>query len=265
MFTYARFSSKEKPGYEVSSAGDNRFSALNAVLEDGRSIEMHYQLDVKGYSPGGTDWKLGKGKPGLNPQTDLWSEYLKLWWRWCKFNPKMLEFLREIVEKENGGLLTDKFASTDISQARALAEILNTPISKLVIVPTSFNEKIPSKIERYLSQNHPSILEQYSTHMGLSRAQSNDWSTDQTRMTWTRIWSSRSVEELLLFWPCLQVDLFEKVWKFRVNELLLEKLKWYPDIPIVVLSPSPGKTVGPIRQIYPYLQENNRTPQYQFV
>jgi hypothetical protein len=34
-------------GYEVSSVGDWRFSAFNAILEDGRSIECHYQCCVK--------------------------------------------------------------------------------------------------------------------------------------------------------------------------------------------------------------------------
>ena len=39
-----------KGGYEVSTAGDWRFSALTARLDDGRTIEMHYQCDVKGIS-----------------------------------------------------------------------------------------------------------------------------------------------------------------------------------------------------------------------
>ncbi len=29
-------------GYEVSSAGDKRFSTFNAILDDGRSIECWY-------------------------------------------------------------------------------------------------------------------------------------------------------------------------------------------------------------------------------
>lgn len=33
-------------GYEVSTKGDPRFSAFNALLADGRSIEQHYQCDV---------------------------------------------------------------------------------------------------------------------------------------------------------------------------------------------------------------------------
>ena len=34
-------------GYEVSSKGDKRFSAFNAYLPDGRSIEQVYQCDIK--------------------------------------------------------------------------------------------------------------------------------------------------------------------------------------------------------------------------
>lgn len=59
MYTWQRYR-----GYEVSSKGDKRFSAFNAILSDGRSIEQHYQCDVKGYNIGGTNmgddhFKLG--------------------------------------------------------------------------------------------------------------------------------------------------------------------------------------------------------------
>jgi hypothetical protein len=49
-------------GYECSSSGDRRFSALSARLRDGRTIEEAYQLDLKGYRKYGNDWRLGKGK-----------------------------------------------------------------------------------------------------------------------------------------------------------------------------------------------------------
>lgn len=58
-------------GYEVSTYGDVRFSALNAKLSDGRSIEEAYQLDVKGYRCLGSDWRLGKGKAPLIPTNEL--------------------------------------------------------------------------------------------------------------------------------------------------------------------------------------------------
>ena len=64
-------------GYECSTRGDRRFSAFTALLHDGRTIEQHYQCDIKGYQPGGRNWRLGKGKPPIR-QTDLWEEYLSM-------------------------------------------------------------------------------------------------------------------------------------------------------------------------------------------
>lgn len=111
-------------GYEVSTQGDRRFSALVATLEDGRSIEQHYQCDCKQYSPGGTDWRLGKGRPGLDPSIDLWEAYLELWRMWaCNHVPLLQELLIALVPCK--GCLSDSFARTPINQARALAIILN--------------------------------------------------------------------------------------------------------------------------------------------
>jgi len=108
-------------GYECSSKGDNRFSALFARLPDGRTIEEHYQCDVKGYNPGGTNWREYKGLPPLDTEADLWEEYLSLWRIWAELNHPLIRELRE----KCGGVLSDMFANTDISQARALAQIIN--------------------------------------------------------------------------------------------------------------------------------------------
>lgn len=114
-------------GYEVSSAGDKRFSALYARLLDGRTIEEAYQLDVKGYrAAGATSWRAGKGKPALatlNPD-QLWLQYLALWQQWACENPALIADLRV---QSDGRPLTDRFASSPISQARALASILAAP------------------------------------------------------------------------------------------------------------------------------------------
>lgn len=93
-------------------------------MPDGRSIECHYQCDIKGYDPGGTNWKAGKGKPPLNTDIDLWVAYKGLWKVWATNNPKLM---KELANGANGKdyYLSDVFASTDISQARALAELLN--------------------------------------------------------------------------------------------------------------------------------------------
>ncbi len=118
-FTWSRYG-----GYECSTRGDKRFSAFCALLSDGRSIEAHYQCDVKGYQPGGDNWRLGKGKPSLNKSKDLWLEYLKLWIEWAKMNPDLIDILHE-KSKDFNYTLSDCFASGQINQARALSVILN--------------------------------------------------------------------------------------------------------------------------------------------
>lgn len=114
---------RRERGYEVSTLGDRRFSAFNAKMQDGRSIEVHYQCDVKGYQPGGHNWRLGKGKPPLNPQTDLWQEYLSLWRSWASLNPSLMQELKSMAAAHNY-TLKDTFASSQVNQARALAVIL---------------------------------------------------------------------------------------------------------------------------------------------
>lgn len=111
-------------GYECSSQGDRRFSAFYARLNDGRTIEQHYQCDVKAYDPGGTNWKLGKGRPPRDRSVDLWKEYLALWKAWAEMNIDLMRELRGHAERL-GGKLSDKFGTTPVNQAHALAEILN--------------------------------------------------------------------------------------------------------------------------------------------
>jgi hypothetical protein len=53
--------------------------------------------------------------------------YLPLWQEWAKQNPELIEELRT---KAAGKTLTDQFANTRVSQARALADILNSTNTK---------------------------------------------------------------------------------------------------------------------------------------
>lgn len=123
VYTWQRFG-----GYEVSTGGDKRFSAFNALLPDGRSIEEVYQCDIKGYDPGGTNWRLGKGKPPLDTNVDLFKEYVNLWRLWANNN---LELMRELYKKSSHvGILSDRFATTPINQAHALSVILNELIQR---------------------------------------------------------------------------------------------------------------------------------------
>jgi hypothetical protein len=121
-------------GYEVSSIGDKRFSALYARLDDGRTIEEWYQCDerspsgypLKGYDPGGTNWRLGKGKPPKHPVApdQLFLGYLDLWDAWAANNmPLMYELYQYALMNE--GCLKDTFATTPTNQAHALSILLN--------------------------------------------------------------------------------------------------------------------------------------------
>jgi len=116
-YNWGRF---HRPGYEVSSKGDKRFSAFFARLHDGKSIEYHYQVSVKGYP----SISEGKGKPPLDPSVDLWEEYLKLWKEWAKQNPELIDELK-LVLPQFDYTLTDMFATSKVNQARALVTILN--------------------------------------------------------------------------------------------------------------------------------------------
>lgn len=120
------WSRKAARGYEVSSRGDARFSAFTALMPDGRTIEQWYQCDIKGYEPGGSNWRLGKGKPSLinYPGDHQWLMYLSLWRLWTIRNGALITELHARVS-EHDNMLTDCFASTSINQARALATILN--------------------------------------------------------------------------------------------------------------------------------------------
>ena len=125
--------------YEVSTAGDKRFSALNATFAEGtiidgidvsgKTIEYVYQNIIK---------KSGKGKApakdsilnldGKNLTKEELEDfsyhkgYLPLWQEWAKQNPALIS---ELKAKSVGKTLTDKFARTKVNQARALTDILN--------------------------------------------------------------------------------------------------------------------------------------------
>ncbi|WP_049858581.1 hypothetical protein [Gloeothece citriformis] len=147
-YNWSRYPQPGQAAYEVSSQGDKRFSALVARLDDGRTIEEAYQLDVKGYrsSPSDKDWHKGKGKSPLNgkSQDELSNEYKALWEQWAKENPHLMI---ELANTTKGKILTDKFATSDISQARALAEILgeNPQYTNIVLgnKPNDVNLLVP--------------------------------------------------------------------------------------------------------------------------
>lgn len=125
--------------YEVSSQGDRRFSALNARFKEGTiidgvdvsgmTIETVYQEVIKKSGKNkapAKDSKLfreGNFTREENEDFSYTEGYLPLWQEWARQNPQLIEELRE---KSKGKTLTDTYAKTRVSQARALADILNS-------------------------------------------------------------------------------------------------------------------------------------------
>lgn len=72
------------------------------------------------------DWRVGKGKPPVGDWQgdELYLAYRGLWEQWAQENPDLMRELRSLMETHHY-LLSDRFATTPISQARALSDLLN--------------------------------------------------------------------------------------------------------------------------------------------
>ena len=116
-YTWSRFG-----GYECSSKGDKRFSAFYARLNNGLSIEHHFQCFIKGY-PSIED---GKGKPPLvdRPIEESYRLYKELWRQYLDSKPWLWIELKNNVEKCSN-TVSDMFGTSEINQARALCDLLN--------------------------------------------------------------------------------------------------------------------------------------------
>ena len=112
----AGWSRRVGAGYEVSSKGDKRFSALYARLADGRTIEDAW-AQAKGYP----DRYAAKGRPAKDPDFDYQGVYRGLWFQWANENPALMA---DLAVKSAGVPLVDRFAKTDNNQAWALSELL---------------------------------------------------------------------------------------------------------------------------------------------
>ena len=148
-----QMTSTEQKFYEVSSAGDKRFSALYATFKPGtnifgqdvsnRTIESVYQHGVKqGDWITNNNYKTGRPMSKAiitgNTEDDSYAQgYLPLWQEWAKQNPDLIEDLRT---KSKGMQLNDKFARTRVSQARALTDILNTVPSNEQLLRALFSK-----------------------------------------------------------------------------------------------------------------------------
>lgn len=167
---WARYSNN---GYEVSTKGDSRFSALNAKFKQGTiidgidvsgmTIEAVYQSVIKKSKKGQPPARSSKlFKPELKTKQEQedfsYNEgYLPLWQEWAKQNTELIEELRE---KSKGKVLTDRFANTRVSQARALSDILQQTV----------HTNIQSKKTEPTSQ-----IEYVSTNENWSEEQIKDW------------------------------------------------------------------------------------------
>lgn len=178
--TWARNSAN---GYEVSTRGDKRFSALVATFAPGtiiggvdvggKTIEDVYQTVIKksrkGQAPAqdsvlNTDSPdffnrltedqylslpmdlvdvLLNGTPSRENVEDVsyYIGYKPLWQEWANQNP---DLMAELKSKAAGRTLTDQFASTRVSQARALSEILNSMAETQPVVQQSNAFNAPS-------------------------------------------------------------------------------------------------------------------------
>ena len=167
-YGWARYSSNN---YEVSSAGDIRFSAKYAKFKEGTviegvdvggyTIEQVYQTLIKQGKLRKSDAKTGRpSNPKLLDPTltdDASREdlsysvgYLPLWRTWAEQNP---ELISELKEKAKGKILTDQFAKSRVSQARALAQILNELSSNQPVQLSLFSGLIQPSTEFYNRQS----------------------------------------------------------------------------------------------------------------
>jgi hypothetical protein len=153
---------KHSQGFELSTLATNplgkKFSALNAKLKDGRTIEEAYQLDIKGYrkvlnelldkgeryytATNGKRYDLmdkrstvmvGKGKLPLNKMTqeESYKAYVNLWMQFAIENP---DLIKQLFREAKSRILTDAFAGTDINQARAISDVMNEIINNPSII-----------------------------------------------------------------------------------------------------------------------------------
>jgi hypothetical protein len=118
-----------------SNVANEPLSALRMKLNDGRTIEEAYQLDVKGYREAAMSspqwrnqpwkrWMEGKGKPTLNGQTleQLKTEYKNLWQSWFNENPDQLNLAGKAIGNKP---INDVYARPGaVSQSEAIHEIL---------------------------------------------------------------------------------------------------------------------------------------------
>jgi hypothetical protein len=147
--------------FEVSSAGDKRFSAYYAKLAKGTTV---YGKDVGGMSIENAYQKVMKGSSkkqgaaagsviqnlidkGMDSDEAYYGAYKALWQEWVNQNPKLADELKSLA---NGKELHDRYATTSNNQARALGEILDLSYSKV-----GKEDLRPAKVAAFEDQKTP--------------------------------------------------------------------------------------------------------------
>lgn len=174
--------------YEVSTQGDSRFSALRAKFKPGtiidgidvgdKTIEYVYQTVIKKSSKGRAPSIESKlYRPELKTKTEqedfsYREGYLPLWQEWARQNPGLIQELRE---KSAGKVLTDKFANTRVSQARALADILNSTSTTQSTV-NSYTSSLTSvmRLDPSIATDGASIAETLGSNVAASADAAKD-------------------------------------------------------------------------------------------
>lgn len=193
-FTWDRLSDN---GYEVSTKGDKRFSALVATFKEGtmidgenvggKTIEDVYQSVIKksgkGQAPA-KDSKLYNESLKTKEEREDFSYtegYLPLWQEWAKQNPELIEELRE---KAKGKTLTDQFANTRVSQARALTDILNSTSNKEDVNNTdNTDENLVTRFTTSSSDRYPVRTKENAEWSDITLALAIDFNTPGEKLT----------------------------------------------------------------------------------
>ncbi len=164
-------------GYEVSRAGDSRFSAFNARFKSGTiidgvsvagmSIEDVYQTVIKksrkGAPPSTASKLYSPNLRGAAAEDFSYEKgYKQLWEIWAEQNPTLIEDLSNKLQEQGKTVLVDQYAATRVSQARALSEIVNeyresqqnqvAPIAEIEDTSTSPNNQMEENIRKVMEE-----------------------------------------------------------------------------------------------------------------
>lgn len=134
----------------IKKSGKGKVPAVDSILNidnlhgyfegGGSTLTNDYPMIPTSLEDKLKSYSFGNGKLSKDNLEDIsyYIGYLPLWQEWAKQNPKLIEELRE---KSKGKILTDRFANTRVSQARALTDILNSGNNQIGSIITENSSK----------------------------------------------------------------------------------------------------------------------------